>query len=121
MGKFKIPEIPPTVNKTIRFPSDVVQAVEEKDGKLLVSKSASPEQKQDEKYYQTVGCAFDQQMIYENGKLIVKHIKVENEKDEALWRSFLALDMDYALCQSDMTANFKDDTTLFEAIKNGMS
>ena len=29
MGKFKIPEIPPTVNKTIRFPSDVVQAVEQ--------------------------------------------------------------------------------------------
>ena len=29
MGKFKIPEIPPTVNKTIRFPTDVVQAVEQ--------------------------------------------------------------------------------------------
>lgn len=28
MGKFKIPETPPTVNKTIRFPSDVVEAVE---------------------------------------------------------------------------------------------
>ena len=28
MGKFKIPEVPPTVNKTIRFPTDVVTAVE---------------------------------------------------------------------------------------------
>lgn len=28
MGKFKIPETPPTINKTIRFPSDVVEAVE---------------------------------------------------------------------------------------------
>ena len=28
MGKFRIPENPPTVNKTIRFPSDVVDAVE---------------------------------------------------------------------------------------------
>lgn len=28
MGKFKIPDIPPTVNKTIRFPSDVVAEVE---------------------------------------------------------------------------------------------
>lgn len=28
MGKFKIPEIPPTVNKTIRFPSDIVNQVE---------------------------------------------------------------------------------------------
>lgn len=29
MGKFQIPSTPPTVNKTIRFPSDVVQKVEE--------------------------------------------------------------------------------------------
>ena len=29
MGKFRIPETPPTVNKTIRFPEDVVQAVED--------------------------------------------------------------------------------------------
>lgn len=28
MSKFKIPETPPTVNKTIRFPSDVVDDVE---------------------------------------------------------------------------------------------
>ncbi len=29
MGKFQIPSTPPTINKTIRFPSDVVEAVEE--------------------------------------------------------------------------------------------
>ena len=28
MGKFKIPENPPTVNKTIRFPNDIVVEVE---------------------------------------------------------------------------------------------
>ena len=28
MGNFKIPSIPPTTNKTIRFPNDVVEAVE---------------------------------------------------------------------------------------------
>lgn len=28
MGKFKIPENPPTVNKTVRFPNDVVEEVE---------------------------------------------------------------------------------------------
>lgn len=28
MGKFKIPSVPPTINKTIRFPSDVVEEVE---------------------------------------------------------------------------------------------
>lgn len=36
MGKFKIPETPLTVNKTIRFPTDVVEKVEQaiqgKDG-----------------------------------------------------------------------------------------
>ncbi len=29
MGKFRIPETPPTVNKTIRFPTDVVEGVEQ--------------------------------------------------------------------------------------------
>ena len=29
MGKFKIPVTPPTVNKTIRFPSDIVENVEQ--------------------------------------------------------------------------------------------
>lgn len=28
MAKFEIPQSPPTVNKTIRFPSDLVQGVE---------------------------------------------------------------------------------------------
>lgn len=28
MGKFQIPSTPPTINKTIRFPGDVVQEVE---------------------------------------------------------------------------------------------
>ena len=29
MGKFTIPSVPPTTNKTIRFPNDVVEAVEQ--------------------------------------------------------------------------------------------
>lgn len=28
MGKFKIPSVPMTTNKTIRFPNDVIEAVE---------------------------------------------------------------------------------------------
>ena len=28
MSKFKIPNVPPTANKTIRFPNDVIEAVE---------------------------------------------------------------------------------------------
>ncbi len=29
MGKFKIPENPPTINKTVRFPSNIVDEVEQ--------------------------------------------------------------------------------------------
>ena len=29
MGTFKIPSIPPTTNKTIRFPNDIVERVEQ--------------------------------------------------------------------------------------------
>ena len=29
MGNFKIPSIPPTTNKTVRFPNDVVERVEQ--------------------------------------------------------------------------------------------
>lgn len=29
MAKFKIPATPPTTNKTIRFPNDIIEAVEE--------------------------------------------------------------------------------------------
>ena len=29
MGRFQIPSTPPTTNKTIRFPNDVVEAVEQ--------------------------------------------------------------------------------------------
>ena len=29
MGSFQIPSTPPTTNKTIRFPNDVVEAVEQ--------------------------------------------------------------------------------------------
>lgn len=28
MGSFKIPNIPPTTNKSIRFPNDLIEAVE---------------------------------------------------------------------------------------------
>lgn len=29
MGKFKIPSVPPTTNKTIRFPEDIVARIEQ--------------------------------------------------------------------------------------------
>ena len=44
------------------------KTVIEKDGKYLAKFSLSPEQIHDKKHYLTQGCAFDQQMIYENYK-----------------------------------------------------
>ena len=29
MGKFQIPSIPPTTNKTIRFPNDLIEEIEQ--------------------------------------------------------------------------------------------
>ncbi|MDY3929536.1 MAG: glycoside hydrolase N-terminal domain-containing protein [Clostridia bacterium] len=52
----------PAVYSMSKFLSKVV---EESDGKYLVKYSASPEQAQHGKYYNTEGCAFDQQIIYE--------------------------------------------------------
>ncbi len=42
------------------------RTLKEIDGKYLVEQSASPEQFHEGKSYATIGCAFDQQMIYEN-------------------------------------------------------
>ena len=42
MGKFKIPETPPTTNKTIRFPNDVVEEVEKAlDVEALVNEAVA--------------------------------------------------------------------------------
>lgn len=44
------------------------KTLEEQNGHLLVTASASPEQRKNNDYYRTVGCAFDQQMVWENHK-----------------------------------------------------
>lgn len=53
----------PVVSSMSKFLSKVLVP---EDGFLLTKYSASPEQVQDNKYWHTKGCAFDQQMIYEN-------------------------------------------------------
>lgn len=53
--------------------------------KLLVRLSASPEQQgPDGSYYQTVGCAFDQQMIYENHKRTLEAAEILGITDDPL-------------------------------------
>ena len=48
----------------------------EHNGYMLSKPSASPEQMQKKKYYETIGCAFDQQMIYENAKNTIEAAKI---------------------------------------------
>ena len=63
----------------------LLKVLEEHDGKLLTGISASPEQcGKDGKYYITKGCAFDQQMIYENFDKTVKAAKILGITDEPL-------------------------------------
>lgn len=56
----------------------------ERDGLLLASPSASPEQRKGEAYYHTVGCAFDQQMIYENTKRTLNAAALLGEQGDFL-------------------------------------
>ncbi|MBR2460478.1 MAG: glycoside hydrolase family 95 protein, partial [Clostridia bacterium] len=52
------------------------KALVEIDGKYLIKESASPENVHEGKHYQTVGCAFDQQMVYENFKRTVESAEI---------------------------------------------
>ncbi len=57
----------------------------ETEGKCLVRYSASPEQQNpDHSYYQTTGCAFDQQMIYENHKRVLEAAEILGITDDPI-------------------------------------
>ena len=72
----------PYLREMSRFLSKTLIEV---DGKLLVRDSASPEQQNpDHSYYQTVGCAFDQQMIYENHKRVLEAAEILGIPDDDL-------------------------------------
>lgn len=72
----------PILRDMSRFLSKVVVPM---DGKLLVRLSASPEQQgPDGRYYETVGCAFDQQMIYENHKRTLEAAEILGITDDPL-------------------------------------
>ena len=72
----------PFLREMSRFLSKTLIEV---DGKLLVRDSASPEQQlADGSYYKTVGCAFDQQMIYENHKRVLEAAEILGIPDDEL-------------------------------------
>jgi len=85
------------VLKNVSYPilSDVAnflsKSVIEKDGLLLAHPSASPENRTaaadgrfSDVHYQTTGCAFDQQMIYENHRDTIEAAEILGIKDETV-------------------------------------
>lgn len=55
--------------------------LEDVDGSYLIKNSASPEQTVDGRYYRTVGCAFDQQMVYECFKRTIDSARILGIED----------------------------------------
>ncbi len=62
----------------------LTKVVEPIDGKYLTTNSASPEQVENGTYYQTIGCAFDQQMIWENNNDTLKAAELLGKNDAVL-------------------------------------
>ena len=79
----------PAIHGTAKF---LTKCVKEYDGEYLAAYSASPEQiiggqwiaelKSNQPYYHTIGCAFDQQMLYENAKNDLKCAELLGVCDE---------------------------------------
>ena len=53
----------------------------EHDGVYLIEDSASPEQVHNGKYYHSIGCAFDQQMVYECFRRTIDSTEILGERD----------------------------------------
>lgn len=77
--------------KALKGMSDfLTKTVKQYDGEYLTSFSASPEQMHNGPYivngtyYHTVGCAFDAQLMYENGKDFIKASDILDEENESL-------------------------------------
>ena len=68
------------------------KTVIEKGGLLLAHPSASPEQRHDGVHYQTTGCAFDQQMIYENHRDTIAAAEILGIDDETISTAKAQLD-----------------------------
>jgi len=68
----------PTVHGMADF---LTRCVVETNGLCLSKFSASPEQIHNGKYYTTVGCAFDQQMLWENGRDLLRLAEILGTND----------------------------------------
>jgi hypothetical protein len=71
----------PAIYTMAEFLSKVVKPIK---GLYLSSPSASPEQKVNNENYETIGCAFDQQMIYENHMDVLKAASILQQSNKTL-------------------------------------
>lgn len=60
------------------------KTLEERGDALLVTCSASPEQQQDKAFFMTEGCAFDQQMVWENHRDTIKAAQELDREDDLI-------------------------------------
>ncbi len=59
------------------------KALVKTDGKYLIKESASPENVHNGSYYHTEGCAFDQQMVFENFRRTIESAEILGIKDDS--------------------------------------
>ena len=59
----------------------LTKVVKPYNGLLLANPSSSPEQKVNNQNYETIGCAFDQEMIYESEMDVLKAATLLNDTD----------------------------------------
>ena len=83
------------------------------DGKYLVEQSASPEQFHEGKPYQSVGCAFDQQMVYECFRRTIDSAQILGVRDGFIERLEAMLpDLDPVLIGDDgQIKEYREETT----------
>lgn len=89
------------------------RVLEEIDGKMLVRDSASPENFHQGAPYHTVGCAFDQQMIYENDRRTLQAAEILNIEEPILEgiRKRMSLLDPVLLGDSGQIKEYREETT----------
>ena len=88
--------------------------LEEIDGKMLVRDSASPEMRHNGEHYHTTGCAFDQQMIYENDRRTLEAAQILGIPDDDLLceiRRRLPLLDPVLIGESGQVKEYREETT----------
>ena len=88
--------------------------LEEIDGRMLVRDSASPEMRHNGVHYHTTGCAFDQQMVYENDRRTLEAAEILGLPDDDLLREIrrrMPLLDPVLIGESGQVKEYREETT----------